>query len=62
MEYIHIYNMTQADFYIKSGIQVKGAGTGSKGQSYILFINDEHTKEVYRQWKTFKTYIDKNYK
>lgn len=61
-KYIHIYDFTQADFYIKRGITVIGTGTGAKGQPYVLFENNPTTKEVYSIWINIREYLKQSNK
>lgn len=51
----YIYNFYQADFFIKNDCIVLGCGTGSKGDRYILFLDDDVYRIAYTNW------IDKKY-
>ncbi len=49
-KFFYCYNHRQADYFLKNGIAAKGSGYGAKGDAYILFINDDKLKEVFKRW------------
>jgi hypothetical protein len=50
VEYFYIYNPEQADYFIKNGLQVVGAGKGQLKDIYFKFIRDEQAEEVFTRW------------
>lgn len=46
----YIYNPTFANWLIGNGAKVIGAGTGSKGDIYILFKDSETFQELCVKW------------
>lgn len=54
-EFVYIYNLKQANFYINSGIKAVEIGVHSKtNKTYFKFIREE-TRQLFQQWndKTF---------
>ncbi|MED3562222.1 hypothetical protein [Bacillus xiapuensis] len=49
-KYFYIYNPNQADYFLKSGLQVIEIGKGAKGDIYIKFIRNEKSEEIFTQW------------
>ena len=51
-EYVYIYNIAQANYYIQNGIQPVGVDiVRSTGRVYLKFIKED-TSEVYGEWLT----------
>ena len=47
-----IFDFKQADWLIKQGCRVIGAGKGQRdGQKYILFDSDDHFKSMFKKYK-----------
>ena len=49
-KFFYCYNHYQADYFFKNGIVAKGSGYGAKGDPYILFLNDDQTREAFKKW------------
>lgn len=47
-----IYNMKQADFFIKNGCEILGCGTGNKGDCYVVFKDGTLFQKIFEVWKT----------
>jgi len=51
-EFVYIYNPQQSQFYFSKGILPIKVGTGSKGDPYTMFKNNEDTKQAFTEWCT----------
>ena len=51
-EFVYIYNPQQSQFYFSQGIMPVKAGTGSKGDPYIMFKNTDEVKAIFTKWCT----------
>ena len=58
----YIYNMRQSDYFIKRGCTVIGSGYGAKGDTYILFKENEEFDRAYIEWKTHNKSYEKTVK
>lgn len=45
-----IFNIKQADIFIKNGATPIGCGLGNKYKTYIEFKEDENFKELLKKW------------
>lgn len=57
MKYFYIYNIEQADFFIKNGLQVNSVGKGKKNDIYLKFVRDEESEKVFSLWVQSKNKI-----
>lgn len=46
----YIYNSTFANWLIRNGATVVGAGTGALGDVYILFEDNDTFQQLCREW------------
>jgi hypothetical protein len=49
-KFFYIYNPDQADYFIKNGLLVIGAGKGKFNDFYYKFVRDEQAEEVFKKW------------
>ncbi|MFT8312939.1 MAG: hypothetical protein ABF633_01645 [Clostridium sp.] len=49
-DFRYIYNMEQANFYLKNGLVPVGFGTGVKQDVYIKFKDCERLQEIFKNW------------
>lgn len=49
-EFLYIYNLKQAMFFIRSGLKVVDISVGGKGDVYVKFIRDEECDRVFGMW------------
>jgi len=49
-EYIFLYNLTQAEFYFSKGLTPLKVGTGTKGDTFVQFLNTDKLQSVFDEW------------
>lgn len=49
-----IFNIKQADIFIKNGATPIGCGLGNKFKTYIEFKDDDILKELLIRWSNFE--------
>lgn len=47
-----IFNIKQADLFIKKGCEVVGCGLGNKNKTYIEFNQNDKLKEMLEKWNS----------
>lgn len=50
MKYFYVYNLEQANFFIKEGVKVERVGKGTKGDFYTKFIRNSLSESVFSKW------------
>ena len=50
MNYFYIYNIEQANFFIKEGLSVVEVGIGKKKDVYIKFVRNYVSELVFTKW------------
>jgi len=45
-----IYNIYQANIFLKNGATATGAGLGNKYKTYVEFLENEVFKELMKRW------------
>ncbi len=53
-EYLYIYNLEQAKFFINNGLKVTHIGKGTRGDIFIKFVRDEECEKVFNMWMVRK--------
>lgn len=62
-KYYFIYDVRQANYYLKNGVELVEVGAGKKGDAYFKFIRNEHTEKVFAEWaKNRDSIIQEMYK
>jgi len=49
-KYIFLYNLTQAEFYFSKGITPLKVGKGTKGDTFVQFINSNEVQDAFDEW------------
>ena len=50
LKLFYIYNPEQADFFIKNGATVLGAGKGKFNDVYVKFARTKKEEEIFNKW------------
>lgn len=50
MNYFYIYNLYQADYFIKHKVSPIEIGRGNKNHIYIKFVRDLDSEQVFKMW------------
>ncbi len=58
MESKMIFNITQANLFIKHGCRVMGVGLGRKNKIYVLFLVNDTFNSMMEKWNS-KSFINK---
>ena len=49
-EFRYIYNINQANFYLKHNIQLIETGVAGTGKTFYKFKDSRRLQEVYKKW------------
>jgi len=49
-KYFYIYNVKQADFFVKNNLKPMEVGKGNTRAVYIKFLRNEESEEIFNQW------------
>ena len=49
-KYIYLYNLDQAEFYFSKGITPLKVGKGTRGDTFVQFLNSDEVQSAFDEW------------
>ena len=59
-DYVYIYNLEQAYFYIREGLKPISIGTHNKTNMYYFVFNKDKSNSIYTKWLDMRNKIKNN--